>query len=109
MDSTADLVNLEESRANHPFAGHHPPRMLDASFTEVLDRGTFENLFMPSTIDDVARSNIAAAAIQDRHVHANNLMKKHNLMIYHDDYSGYQASRLVCSRFILYMFRVPPG
>ena len=86
MDSTADLVNLHESRADRHFAGRHPPRTLDAFFTEVLDRGIFENFFTSSTIDDVARSNIAAAAIQDRNVHANNLVKKHNLMIYHDDY-----------------------
>lgn len=95
-DSTTDLLNVHESRADHPFVGRPPPRTLDEFFSDVLDRGIFENFFSSSTVDNVAQSNIAAAAIQDRHLHANNIMKKHNLMIYHDDYSGNQLSKLVC-------------
>ena len=92
-----DLLNVEEPRAAHPFAGRAPPRTLDAFFTDVLDHGVLEGFFSSSRADDVAQSNTAAAAIQDRHVQMNNDMKKHNIILYQDDYSGRDQSKpLVC-------------
>ena len=97
MNPTIDLVTVEEPRTGRPFAGRHPPRTLDEFFSEVLDVGVFEGFFSNSNVDDVTQSNIAAAAIQDRHNHMNNIMKKHNLILYQDDYNGRDNSRpLVC-------------
>ena len=97
MEST-DLVNVEETRSRNPFSGRPPPRTLDAFFSEVLDRGIFEKFFSSSSVDDVTQANIAAAAIQDRHTQANNDMKKHNIMIYEDDYTGRESMRKMVYR-----------
>ena len=93
MDPTTDLLNVEESRAGHPFAGRPPPRTLDAFFSDVLDRGIFEGFYSTSKVDDVGQGNIAAAAIQDRHTQLNNIMKKHDIILYQDDYSGVGTNR----------------
>ena len=54
-------------------------------YADVLNGGIVRKFLSNCKVDNVAQGNIKVAAIQDRHASLNDVMKKHDIILYEDE------------------------